>query len=264
MFSPHFVNNSNELIYGIYSYTHVYIPILPAPLSEVLSTPTPFIMGVHSSLQPEISDLMDVIVADIDGGSIRIPESLVPPVSLLPDAIWESAQLSLTMVLQPQLNSADLAFPSQAQKSEINLATQDKEIRAVFMRTFAQLLQGYRSCLTLIRIHPKPVITFHKAGFLGARDLVNCDFLSRVLDSMFFTSFITERGPPWRACDAWDELYSSVTDLTRTELQNPKLVSRALIFVKFENNFKEKFTFKLFKISGVDTHSRISANFIYK
>lgn len=208
-----------------YSYTHVYIPILPAPLSEVLSTPTPFIMGVHSSLQPEISDLMDVIVADIDGGNIRIPESLVPPVSLLPDAIWESTQMSLTMVLQPQLNSADLAFPSQAQKSEINLAMQDKEIRAVFMRTFAQLLQGYRSCLTLIRIHPKPVITFHKAGFLGARDLVNCEFLSRVLDSMFFTSFITERGPPWRACDAWDELYSSVTDLTRTELQNPKLVS---------------------------------------
>lgn len=218
--------NQMKLFAIPHSYTHVYIPILPAPLSEVLSTPTPFIMGVHSSLQPEISDLMDVIVADIDGGSIRIPESLVPPLSVLPDAIWESTQMSLTMVLQPQLNSADLAFPSHAQKSDINLAMQDKEIRAVFMRTFAQLLQGYRSCLTLIRIHPKPVITFHKAGFLGARDLVNCEFLSRVLDSMFFTSFITERGPPWRACDAWDELYSSVTDLTRTELQNPKLVSK--------------------------------------
>lgn len=171
---------------------------------------------------------MDVIVADIDGGSIRIPESLVPPVSILPDAIWESTNASLTMVLQPQLNTADLAFPlptPTVPTTEQNLTMQDKEIRAVFMRTFAQLLQGYRSCLTLIRIHPKPVITFHKAGFLGARDLVNCDFLSRVLDSMFFTSFITERGPPWRACDAWDELYSSVTDLTRTELQNPKLVS---------------------------------------
>lgn len=208
------------------SYTHVYIPILPAPLVEVLSTPTPFIMGVHSSLQPEITDLMDVIVADIDGGSIRIPESLVPPVSVLPEAIWESTQQSLTMVLQPQLSRADLAFTNtmSSNGADTNCEMQDKEIRAVFMRTVAQLLQGYRSCLTLIRIHPKPVITFHKAGFLGARDLVNCDFLSRVLDSMFFTSFITERGPPWRTCDAWDELYSSMTDLTRTELQNPKLV----------------------------------------
>lgn len=78
--------------------------------------------------------------------------------------------------------------------------------------------------MTIIRIHPKPVITFHKAGFLGARDLVNCDFLSRVLDSMFFTGFITERGAPWRTCDAWDELYSSMTDLTRSEAQDSKLI----------------------------------------
>lgn len=181
-------------------------------------------MGVHSSLQTEINDLMDVIVVDIDGGSIRIPETLVPPVSILPDAIWESTTMSLTLVLQPQLNTADFAFPAPP-KTDNNVEMQDKEIRAVFMRTFAQLLQGYRSCLTMIRIHPKPVITFHKAGFLGARDLVNCDFLSKLLDSMFFTSFISERGPPWRPCDAWDELYSSITDLTRTELQNPKLVS---------------------------------------
>lgn len=212
--------------FKLFSYSHVYIPILPAPLVEVLSTPTPFIMGVHSSLQTEITDLLDVIVADIDGGSINIPESLVPPVSTLPPAIWDSTQNALTMVLQPHLSTADLAF-AQPLSTQLNVKSQtmqDKEIRAVFMRMFAQLLQGYRSCLTLIRIHPKPVITFHKAGFLGARDLVNCDFLLRVLDSMFFTGFVSERGPPWRPCDAWDELYSAMTDLTRTETQNPKLV----------------------------------------
>lgn len=100
----------------------------------------------------------------------------------------------------------------------------DKEIRAVFMRMFAILLQGYRSCLTLIRIHPKPVIEFHKASFLGARDLLECDFLSRVLDSMFFTGFVQERGPPWRPCDAWDELYSAMSDLLRTEQQQERLL----------------------------------------
>lgn len=56
-------------------------------------------MGVHSSLQTEITDLLDVIVADIDGGSIKIPESLVPPVSTLPQAIWDSTQNALTMVI---------------------------------------------------------------------------------------------------------------------------------------------------------------------
>lgn len=38
----------------------------------------------------------------------------------------------------------------------------DKELRAVMLRMMVQLLEGYRSCLTIVRIHPKPFITFHK------------------------------------------------------------------------------------------------------
>lgn len=41
-----------------FRYTHVYIPLLPAALVEVLSTPTPFIMGVHSSLKHEVAELV--------------------------------------------------------------------------------------------------------------------------------------------------------------------------------------------------------------
>ena len=107
-----------------------------------MSTPTPFIMGVHSSLQPEIADFVDVIVADIDGGSIRIPESLVPPVSVLPDAIWECTHYALTMVLQPQLATADFAFQTKAIDLHSKAFMLDKEIRAVFMRMLVQLLQG--------------------------------------------------------------------------------------------------------------------------
>jgi myotubularin-related protein 5/13 len=174
---------------------------------------------------------LDVIIADIDGGSISIPESLVPPVAHLPPGLLAATEHALHMVLQPELGLADVAFtaltPQLMNGKDMKPHTSimlDKEIRAVFMRLFAQLLQGYRSCLTLIRINPKPVITFHKAAFLGARDLIDCDFLSRVLDSMFFTGFIQERGPPWRTCDAWDELYSAMTDLVRTETNDPSLV----------------------------------------
>lgn len=180
-------------------------------------------MGVHSRLQTEINDVLDVIIADLDGGSIYIPESLVPPLATLPPALWTSTQEALQHVLQPELALADWAFTAQnpQQKSPAIL---DKEIRAVFMRLFAQILQGYRSCLTLIRIYPKPVIKFHKAGFLGARELIDCDFLSRLLDSMFFSEFVSERGPPWRPCDAWDELYSSMNELLKSESQDTKLI----------------------------------------
>lgn len=41
-----------------FRYSHVYIPLLPAALVEILSTPTPFIMGVHSSLKYEVAELV--------------------------------------------------------------------------------------------------------------------------------------------------------------------------------------------------------------
>ncbi|XP_011302109.1 myotubularin-related protein 13 isoform X1 [Fopius arisanus] len=204
-----------------FRYTHVYIPLLPAALVEILSTPTPFIMGVHSSLKQEVSELMDVIVADLDGGSITVPDGV--SLALLPEPLLSQTQDHLSLVLQPELICADYAFPPLATRAP-HPPMLDKELRAVFMRTFAQLLQGYRSCLTLIRIHPRPVITFHKAAFLGERGLTDCDFTIRVLDCMFFTSFVAERGPPWRPCDVWDELYSNISDQLKQESQDHRLI----------------------------------------
>lgn len=38
--------------------SHVYVPVLPAPLLEVLNSPTPFIMGIHISLREQVADLV--------------------------------------------------------------------------------------------------------------------------------------------------------------------------------------------------------------
>lgn len=100
-----------------------------------------------------------MIVADLDGGAITVPDAVSLP--LLPEPLLSHTHESLSLILQPELNSADHAFPPMAIRAP-QPALQDKELRAVFLRTFAQLLQGYRCCLTIIRIHPKPVITFHK------------------------------------------------------------------------------------------------------
>ncbi|KAG1665469.1 Myotubularin-related protein 13 [Nymphon striatum] len=190
-----------SLLYPL-RYSHVYIPLLPAALIEVLNTPTPFIMGVHASLKNDVADLMDVVIADLDGGSIFIPECIT--LSLLPDPLYTHMHNALCMVLRPELISADYAFPPSETKTS-PLVMLDKEIRAIFLRSFAQLLQGYRSCLNIVRIHPKPFITFHKAAFLGKRNMVDDDFMSKVLDCMFFNTFVAERGPPYRVCDTFDE-----------------------------------------------------------
>ncbi|KAL4721546.1 hypothetical protein ACJJTC_008312 [Scirpophaga incertulas] len=179
-----------------FRYAHVYVPLLPAALAEVLATPTPFLIGVHSALKGDLTDLLDVIVADLDVGSVHIPAGSCGPRT--PRSRRRPPPASPPHML-------------------------DKEIRAVFMRTLARLLQGYRHCLTIIRIHPCPVLTFHKLGFLGGRGLSSCEFAARLLDSMFFNGLVAERGPPWRPTDIWDELVQNLPEQLRLESSNPEL-----------------------------------------
>ncbi|XP_077328160.1 myotubularin-related protein 5 isoform X3 [Lithobates pipiens] len=184
-------------------YSFTYVPILPAQLLEVLSTPTPFIIGVSALFRSETQDLLDVVIADLDGGTVTIPECVQLP--LLPEPLLHYTHEALSRVLDPALQIADLAFPPSSITAS-TLRMQDMEVRAVFLRLFAQILQGYRCCLQLIRVHPEPVIRFHKASFLGQRGLVEDDFLTKVLEGMAFAGFVTERGPPYRSLDLFDEL----------------------------------------------------------
>ncbi|KAM6408238.1 myotubularin-related protein 13 isoform 4-T4 [Rhynochetos jubatus] len=140
-------------------YSYPYIPILPAQLLEVLSSPTPFIIGVHSVFRNDIHELLDVIIADLDGGTIKIPECI--HLSQLPEPLLHQTQMALSLVLHPDLETADYAFPPP-RTALSHSKMLDKEVRAIFLRLFAQLFQGYRSCLQLIRIHAEPVIHFHK------------------------------------------------------------------------------------------------------
>ncbi|NWS78260.1 MTMR5 protein, partial [Crotophaga sulcirostris] len=126
-------------------YSFTYVPILPAQLLEVLSTPTPFIIGVHSIFQSETQEL------------VRVPPPFFLPCSAAPDP-WVAPLASILSCGLARLHP----LPDQAVTMLSFPPLQDKEIRAVFLRLFAQLLQGYRWCLHIIRIHPEPVIRFHK------------------------------------------------------------------------------------------------------
>uniref|UniRef100_A0A8I3WNW4 SET binding factor 2 n=1 Tax=Callithrix jacchus TaxID=9483 RepID=A0A8I3WNW4_CALJA len=199
-------------------YSYPYIPILPAQLLEVLSSPTPFIIGVHSVFKTDIHELLDVIIADLDGGTIKIPECI--HLSSLPEPLLHQTQSALSLILHPDLEVADHAFPPP-RTALSHSKMLDKEVRAVFLRLFAQLFQGYRSCLQLIRIHAEPVIHFHKTAFLGQRGLIENDFLTKVLNGMAFAGFVSERGPPYRSCDLFDELVAFEVERIKVEENNP-------------------------------------------
>jgi myotubularin-related protein 5/13 len=103
--------------------------------------------------------------------------------------------------------------------TEVEAVWLDKFIRAVFVRLFAQLFAGYRYCLLIIRINPTPVICFNKATFLANHCLVENEFMNRLLDSMSFQRFIEERGPSYRHCDVFDDLYADIQWQLKQELE---------------------------------------------
>ena len=43
-------------------------------------------MGGHSSLRHDVAELMDVVVADLDGGSIHVPDTASVP--LMPEPLY--------------------------------------------------------------------------------------------------------------------------------------------------------------------------------
>jgi myotubularin-related protein 5/13 len=143
----------------------------------------------------------------------------------------------LSLILHPELGRADSAFNSasgsnsasnsSADSGSRSIDVMDKELRAVMLRLMVQLLQGYRACLTLVRINPQPYITFHKSAFLGMRNLAqDCDFMHEFLKCMFFNEFISSRGPPWRFCDIFDELYADIGEQLTAEAANRHLISQ--------------------------------------
>ena len=204
-------------------YSHVFIPILPSSLIEVLSTPTPFIIGLHAAHKAETEDLLDVIMVDLDGGAITIPENL--KLHMANQTLVNKMLYELSVILKPDLQKADLAFVETHPQSESkSLFMLDKNLRAVVLRFFARLLGGYRSCLTAVRIHPDCYITFHKAAFLGLNNVNDYEFLKRFLGSMFFGCFVTERGPPWRRCDVYDFLQSQMKEIDLQEYEDTSTV----------------------------------------
>ena len=167
-------------------YSHVFIPILPTSIIEVLSTPTPFIIGVHSMHDRDISELLDTIVVDLDGGAISLPDNL--KIHMIGQPLMNKVQHELSLVLKPDLKAADCAFAAMSMagaeaQAKKPMALLDKELRAVMLRMMVYILEGYRSCLTIVRIHPKPYITFHKASFLGLRNQVRNQFLNQISSS---------------------------------------------------------------------------------
>lgn len=83
------------LLHLLYDFRHTYVPVLPELLIEYLESPTPYIMGVLSTVRIRCTDL-DAVVVDLDVGAVYVPPSITIPV--IPQPFHQQLISSLQMV----------------------------------------------------------------------------------------------------------------------------------------------------------------------
>ncbi|XP_029635407.1 DENN domain-containing protein 3-like isoform X1 [Octopus sinensis] len=87
-----------------FSWEHAYVPIVPHLCLELLDAPVPFIMGCHVKHLHTVSQITDLIIVNIDEGSLSLentttvlPEMPAEPVKLLQD-VYEKIRFNFDLI----------------------------------------------------------------------------------------------------------------------------------------------------------------------
>jgi hypothetical protein len=119
-------------------WRHIFIPVLPQALTDFISAPMPFIVGVHSSYMPDELLLDAVVVVELDSNVIKCTET--DPIEPLPDKRYET----MSKALRKCAGGADTSLPLTADAAK---ALDEEALLDVFLKTHAKLLHRYRDYL---------------------------------------------------------------------------------------------------------------------
>ncbi|XP_064474755.1 DENN domain-containing protein 4C-like [Ornithodoros turicata] len=189
-----------------------YIPLCPLGLSDVLSAPLPFIVGVDSRYFDMYDPPHEVACIDLDTNTIFInEEKSFLSVKLLPKKPARTLRNNLQSLYEKvclyETNAANIA-PRNCTGDivpfdrDIVLHKKERrlelEIQEAFLRFMAALLKDFRTYLRPITSAPKPGITdpnslFDLQGFLKSRDKNYHRFYSMMMHTQMFIRFIEER-----------------------------------------------------------------------
>ncbi|XP_013393388.1 C-myc promoter-binding protein [Lingula anatina] len=182
-----------------------YIPLCPLGFSEVLSAPTPFIVGVDSRYFDLYDPPPDVTCVDLDTNTISQSEDkksmnykILPkkPVRVLRNTLMhlcEQLQTQSPATDVGQMSLLDSDFKKKKKEQRMETAIQE-----AFLRFMASILKGYKNYLKPITKAPNDRTTdasslFDMSGFLKSRDRAYQKFFTQMMKTQNFCRFIEER-----------------------------------------------------------------------
>ncbi|XP_049278349.1 myosin-G heavy chain-like isoform X2 [Anopheles funestus] len=158
------VQAANAFLYPMV-WQHIFIPVLPMKMKEILDAPMPFLIGVpeavYETLQRE--EIGDVVILNCDKRTLDTP---FDDVKSMPQELVSSLKKQLS-------NQAD---------------HRGDRVSKIFLGILVQLIGGYRDA---VKFNDK--ITFDPETFIESRPSHLRPFLDKMLDLQIFQQFIEER-----------------------------------------------------------------------
>lgn len=192
-----------------------YIPLCPIGMSDYLSAPLPFVMGMDSRFFDLYELPSNVNAVDLDTNTVTIcttnetlDEKKTLSAKFLPKKPAKQLKTALTHLLEKcanhlkmerkleATNDGAIDFVFKMKRKEIQL---EMEIREAFLQFVVTILSGYSNYL--MPITKEPTIgnetdvksLFDQNGFLRSRDRNHHKFYEMLMGTQMFTKFIEER-----------------------------------------------------------------------
>eukprot|EP00258_Populus_trichocarpa_P022180 XP_024438199.1 DENN domain and WD repeat-containing protein SCD1 isoform X1 [Populus trichocarpa] len=184
-----------HLIYP-FRWQHVYIPLLFFSGVDYIDAPTPYMMGLHSSVDTSDLAMDGVVVVDLEYNRISTSEEIPP----IPEPELSSLRSEILKLLYPNVMGIDQMKAGLVNSSEQYLKgcnkpwgeDHDVQLRLIFLKFFASILGGYRNFLENTVTH-----AFNAQAFLKKRSRSTNQppdpMITQFLDSHGFLDYL-ERG----------------------------------------------------------------------
>ncbi|XP_035907210.1 uncharacterized protein LOC118509955 isoform X1 [Anopheles stephensi] len=158
------VQAANAFLYPMV-WQHIFIPVLPMQMKDILAAPMPFLIGVPEAVYETLrrEEIGDVVILNCDTRTLETP---FDDVKSMPQELVSSLKKQLS-------NQAD---------------HRGDRVSKIFLGILVQLIGGYRDA---VKFNDK--ITFDPETFIESRPSHLRPFLDKMLDLQIFQQFIEER-----------------------------------------------------------------------
>jgi len=167
-------------------WSHVYVPVLPRVMLDMLQCPTPFLVGIHASYawKHDFPFVTDLVVVDLDSDDVTSAAPLALPPALHAALMTRLRKASTLQVAA----SDDVVFQDPIP------VVDEAEVRAAFKATADSVLRGCKDFCYCVEHKGETATVFDVEAWIHSRhdlaDATDQMFLASVAETQAFSMYL--------------------------------------------------------------------------